>query len=109
MSVKIVKEKETIQYDANLPIETQLAGSRQILVNYEKSDIVLEKFLDEIERLIKKGSYKDLNIKVVNTKQMSLESKNVSEINKLINLIASTYKSVDEKLEAITEFCNNRK
>lgn len=113
MCIKIVRSKDEISYDMSEPLEDQLKGSKQVIVNYEPKDPSIDKFLDEMERLCKKGISATVNIKFNHNnnllgakakKEMNKLAKDL-DINELIKMITVAQAEADKKLEEITKLC----
>src|ERR1035438_7277640 len=64
MCIKIIRADDEIKYDKSKPLEDQIKGSKQIVIDYTPNDPSLERFLDEIERFCQTGINRTLNIKV---------------------------------------------
>ncbi len=113
MCIKIVRLKEEVSYDMSVPLEEQLRGSKQVIINYEPKDPSIDRFLDEMERLCKKGISASVNIKFNhNNNLLGAKIRNkiskLSEdldINELIKIITITQAETDKKLEEITKLC----
>lgn len=113
MCIKIIKLKEEVSYDTNKPLEEQLVGSKQIVVNYEPRDPSIDKFLDEVERMCKNGVSASLNIKFNHNnflagakikKEIIKLSKDL-DVNELIKAVVSAHAEADKKLEEMAETC----
>jgi hypothetical protein len=113
MCIKIVRSKEEVSYDMSAPLEDQLRGSKQIIINYEPKDPSIDKFLDEMERLCKKGISASLNIKFNHNnslagartkKQMGKLAEDL-DINEVIKMITTAQAEADKKLEEMTKIC----
>ena len=113
MCIKIVKLKEEVPYDTSIPLEEQLVGSRQIVVNYEPKDSTVDKFLDEVERMCKNGVSASLNIKFNHNnylagarikKEMRRLAKDL-DVNELIKAVVSAHSEADKKLEEMAQTC----
>jgi hypothetical protein len=116
MCIKIVRLKDEIEYDSRKPLEDQIKGSKQVIVNYEPSDPSIGHFLNEVERLCKMGVSASLNIKFNHnnnldgartSKRMSKLSKDL-DLNQFIKMVATLQHAADQKLEEISEFCLKR-
>ena len=116
MCIKIVKTKEEIPYDARKPLEDQLKGSKQIVINYEPKDPAIDKFLDEIERLCKNGISAKMNIQFnhnnhlsgAKAKRQAISINKELEVNEVIKMITLIQHSTDKKLEEMIDMCLKR-
>lgn len=97
----------------NQPLEEQLRGSKQVIVNYEPKDPAIDKFLDEMERMCKKGVSASVNITFNHNNHLSgAKSKKKAntlaedlDINEVIKLITKAQAETDKKLEEISKCC----
>lgn len=113
MCIKILKSEEEVSYDANRPLEDQIKGSKQIVVNYEPCDPSIDTFLDEVERLCKNGITASLNIKFnhnnhLNGAKMGKEMAKLSkdlDLNEVIKLMVTAQADVDKKLGEMSGIC----
>lgn len=116
MCVKIVRVKETREFDVNVPLEEQLRGSKQVVVNYEPQDLSIERFLSEVERLCKSGISASLNIQFNHNNQLSgvKVQKRLSklakdlDINELVKFMVGAQADADKKIEEMLNLCNTR-
>lgn len=117
MCIKIVNASQEIPYDANKPLEEQLKGSEQIVVNYEPFDKSVDKFLAEVERFVKTGIDAHFSIKVIHNdhivgfkvKQQLARARNDITLNEIIKLMVLTHCSVDRKLEDLANTFNGNR
>lgn len=117
MCIKIVRTKEEVKYDSSMPLEEQIRGSKQIVINYEPNDTSVGVFLGEINRLCKSGISANLNIKVINNNFIAgaMVKKQVNEvaedleINDLIKLMVTSHSETDKKLEELENYWNRSK
>lgn len=114
MCIKIVRNKETVEYDMQLPLEDQIKGSKQIVVDYRPEDPSIEKFMDEIERLLQSGISAHLNIKVLHNNTISgarvkrktsdiVSGVNFNEVIKLMTLVQSVADTRIDELLSLTK------
>lgn len=113
MCVKIVRSKAEVSYDMNTPLEEQLKGCKQIVVNYEPKDPAIDKFLGEVERLCKNGISTKLNIEfnhnnfllgAKTSKQLAKLAKQL-DFNEIIKFMVNSHAESDKKLEEIANYC----
>lgn len=113
MCVKIVKNQQEIPYDLSQPLEVQIKGCDQIIVNYEPFDPQIEKLLSEMDRFSQTGVDAKINIKVVHNnhvfgvkiRKKLKKSTNDITLNEIIKLMALTYAETDKKLEELANCC----
>lgn len=117
MCIKIIRADDEIKYDISKPLEDQIKGSKQIIVDYEPNDPSLEKFLDEIERFCHTGISRTFNIKVKhNNNVMGAKVNNIIKecakdlnLNEVIKSLVNSFSETDKKLEEIATICLVRK
>lgn len=117
MCIKIVKTKGEIPYDVTKPIEEQVRGSKQVIINYEPNDPSIERFLNEVERVCQTGVSCNLNIKVVhnnylNGAKTAKKSKHLEmelRLNDIVKMMSTSFSNNDKKLEELASICLNRK
>lgn len=113
MCIKILRSKEEFSYDSEKPLEEQIKGSRQIIVNYEPFDPSIDKFLDEVERLCKNGITANLNIKFnhnnnlkgIKIRKEMLKLSRDLDINEIIKIMVIAQAEADKKLEELSGIC----
>ena len=117
MCIKIVRSKAEVSYDMNTPLEEQIKGCKQIVVNYEPKDPAIDKFLGEVERLCKHGISTKLNIAFNHNnfllgaktgKQLAKLARDL-DLNEVIKFMVNTHAESDKKLEEIANYCMDGK
>jgi hypothetical protein len=116
MCVKIVNNSEEVPYDCSRPLEDQLNGAEQIVVNYEPFDKSVDALLAEVERIARTGVDARLRIKVIhndhifgfNVKQKLKRATNNITLNEIIKLMVLTHRSIDRKLEDLANTFNGK-
>lgn len=109
MCVKLVNSHEEKPYDLNKPLEEQLKGCDQIVVNYEPFDKSVEKLIEEMRRFVKMGIDAKVAIKVIHndnlngfkTKKRLERARNDITLNEIIKLMVLTHMQMDKKLEEL--------
>lgn len=117
MCIKIISLNESLPYDLNKPLEEQIRGAKQVVINYEPNDPSIEKFLDEVERVCQNGIGCQFGISVVHNnhlfgakiKKKAAFLENGLNVNDLIKMMALEHSEIDRKLEALANFCTQRK
>lgn len=115
MCIKIIGAEET-KYDMSKPLEEQLAGSKQVIINYDQNDPSIEKFVGEVERICTAGVNCELNVTVhtnshikgAKVKRQAKELEFQIKLNNLIKFMALSQHAADKKLEEIAGLCGNR-
>lgn len=116
MCIKIVNDYEEISYDTSRPLEDQLKGSEQIIVNYEPFDKSVDHFLAEVDRIAKHGIVAKLDIKVIHNdhvfgfkvRQQLKKATNDITLNEIIKLMVLSHCSIDRKLEDLANKFNGK-
>ncbi|NJO48120.1 MAG: hypothetical protein HC840_00225 [Leptolyngbyaceae cyanobacterium RM2_2_4] len=114
MCVKLVNAHQEIPYDSSKPLEEQLNGCEQIVVNYEPFDKSVDALIAEVERIARTGIDAKLTIKVVHNdhifgfkvKQRLKRATNDITLNEIIKLMVLTHCSIDRKLEDLANTFN---
>lgn len=117
MCVKIVNAHQEIPYDSSRPLEEQITGSEQIVVNYEPFDKSVEALVKEVERMAKTGVDSKLIIKVKHNnhifgfkvKQQLQRATNDITLNEIIKLMVLSHRSIDQQLEDLAKTFNGMK
>lgn len=107
MCVKLITTNSEVAYDVSTPLEKQLKGCKQIIIDYQPNDPSIEKFLDEVERFCLKGIPCNLNIKVnpnnqilgAKTKKRAKKVQKGLKVNDLIKMMTLSYDKTDKDLE----------
>lgn len=116
MCIKIINAHQEIPYDTSKPLEDQLNGSDQIVINYEPFDNKIDKFLAEVERVVKTGIDTKLVIKVTHNdsvfgfkvKQQLKRATNDIALNEIIKLMVLSHCNIDRKLEDLANTFNGK-
>lgn len=114
MCIKIVNASREIPYDASKPLEEQIKGSEQIIVDYEPFDKSMDKFLSEVERFSKTGVDAKLSITVMHNdhifgfkvKQKLKKANSDITLNEIIKLMVLSHCAADKKLEELANTFN---
>lgn len=117
MCVKIVQAHREVPYDANRPLEEQLQGCEQIVVNYEPFDKSVDKLLSEVQRIARTGIDAKLTIKVIHNdnifgfkvKQQLQRARNDITLNEIIKLMVLSHRSIDQQLQDLADTFNGKR
>lgn len=109
MCIKIVKAEKEIPYDIGRPLEDQLIGSSQVIVDYQPFDESIDSFLKEVERIVKNGISANLSIRVLHNnhifgfkvKQKLKSATNNMVLNDIIKLMVLSQIKTDKKFEEL--------
>jgi hypothetical protein len=113
MCIKIIRAEDEIKYDISKPLEEQIVGAKQIVVDYEPNDSSLVNFLCEIERFCQTGVSRTFNIKVKHNNNVGgakVKSRIASyakkmSVNEVIKSLTLSYAQTDKKLEELSTIC----
>lgn len=114
MCIKFINGNVNKNYDPSKPLEDQIDGFQDIMVDYDPQDSSIELFLKEIQRIIKTGLKANFNIKVQHNNNIfgfkvkkKLQKANTDlVINDIIKMMVLGYSNTDKKLEELSTTCN---
>lgn len=118
MCVKIIKNECEIEYNPSRPLEEQIKGSTEVIVNYQPSDKSINDFLAEVQRYSKVGISAELNIKVIHNNDISgfklrkqlKKALNDIKLNEIIKIMVISHTEMDDKLgELASKLTGKRK
>lgn len=109
MCIKIINENSEIPYNIEKPLEEQIVGCKQIVVDYEPFNQEVDKFLQEIQRFANTGIHTDISIKVVHNNYLAgfTAKKNLNralndiDLNEIIKLMVLAQLETDKKLKEL--------
>ena len=112
MCIKIVNDGQEIPYDMFKPLEDQMVGCKQIIVDYEPYapyDKEVDVFLKEVQRFAKTGIDANLNIKVIHNNNLTgfknkkkiKQATNAIALNDIIKLMVNYHSDADKKLKEL--------
>lgn len=113
MSVKIIRSKETLEFNPSLPLEEQIRGCKQVVIDYAPNDTCVSAFIEQIERIAKNGVSCQMNIKFnsnnslaayraerrVNLHQSELE------MNEVIKKMVTFHHEATRSLAELSQMC----
>lgn len=113
MCIKIVRSHEEVEFEPTEPLEYQVRGAKQVVINYDPSSEQIRSFIEQMERIVKTGVGCQMNIKVNSNnslsgyrfeRQMSEASKNL-DLNEAVRSLVNTYSETDKKLHEMQQIC----
>ncbi len=116
MCIKIVGTKSQKEFDPSAPLETQIAGAKEIVVSYDPVDPKIDMLVDEMERFCKNGISCNVDIKVNSNNYLNglkLERR-VERLKKKLNInevakgLTKIYAETDCKLRELSEMCTEK-
>jgi hypothetical protein len=116
MCIKIIRNKEECLYDPEIPLEEQVRGAKQVVVNYDPTGSATDTFVAQLERIVKSGINCQMNIKVNanNTlngyrleRKIEQYSKEI-DVNEIIHTLVKGQCQSDKILNEMSELCLGR-
>jgi hypothetical protein len=113
MCIKIVTSHDQFEFDPSEPLEYQVKGAREVVIDYSPDDSRIQSFIDQMDRIVKNGVGCQMNIKVNSNnslksyqfeRQVAEASRNL-EVNEAISMLVRNHKDVDKRLENMTQLC----
>lgn len=113
MCVQIMKNNKLEHFCCDTPIEMQILGSSEVIVEYYPEDKEVGKFLQEIEKCSKKGISLHMNVKVNYNgyldgfkikKKISKVQRDIN-VNEVIKLMVLAHSEADKRLEELVSLC----
>jgi hypothetical protein len=113
MCVKIVRNKETVEFDPSQPLEEQVRGCKQVVINYKPEDSQLQSFMEQFDRIIKTGVGCQMNIKFsanntldgIRTERKIDHLSKALEFNEVIRAVATIHHETDKQLTELSQLC----
>jgi hypothetical protein len=113
MCIRIVNEQAELEFDPLKPLEEQIAGAKQILVNYDPADSKIDSFVCQMQRIVKNGIDCRVDIKVSTNnllKGIVLErqlDKLQLEVymNEAVKELTKYHSNIDRRLNEMSEMC----
>lgn len=109
MCVKIIREEGELIYNPARPLEEQIKGSQEVVVNYVPFDKSIDRFLEEMQKFAKYGVQSSLSIRVMHNNHLagfrmkkSIEKAlNDITLNEIIKVMVISHVEVDQKLQEL--------
>lgn len=113
MCIKIICEENIQEFNPGEPLENQVAGAKEILVEYDELDPRIDHFMDGLECMANSGIGCNAEIKVDTKNKLNgikleraLEKlKTKLEVNEVIKGLAKLHADTDQKLCEISDIC----
>lgn len=111
MCIKIIRTENQKELNLLEPLERQVQGADQILVNYDPLDPKVSYFLDEMERLCKFGISCNVEIKVntnnylngIKFERKISKIKKKLDVNEIIKGLTKFHSETDRKLTELSK------
>lgn len=116
MCIKILRSHGEFEFEPTEPLEYQIRGAKQVVIDYDPSDSRIECFMAEMDRIVKTGVSCQMNIKVNSNnyikghqfkKKIEDASKKL-DLNEVVKIIVNTHADADRKLSEMSEMCLGR-
>lgn len=116
MCITIVRTHEEVEFAPNEPLEYQIKGAKQVVINYDPTDSSIEQFMEQMDRIVKNGVSCQMNIKVNNNnflngykfeRKVEEANRNI-EVNEVIKTLISNHYETDKKLCEISQMCTEK-
>lgn len=112
MCIKIIGDTEQ-EFDPKCPLENQVLGAKEIIVDYDPCDLKLMSFVGQMELMVKNGVSLNADIKFNannNLDGIRLERyidklKIGFETNEIFRKLSILYSTTDKKLSEMSEIC----
>lgn len=117
MCVKFRKAEFETLYDVDQPLDLQMQGANEIVVEYRPRDASVVKFVKEMEKMSREGleEYPLITVNHNNDiagarikKKVEKISKDIT-LNKLMKLIAISHYEANRRLEEMVTMCTDGK
>lgn len=116
MCVKIVRTKEVLEFDPSQPLELQVKGAKQVVVDYHPEDLQIVAFMEQFERIVKSGIGFQMNLKFNSNHTLEgyrLDRKvenlnNELELNDIINQMVALTAHADQRLCELVGMCERK-
>ncbi len=113
MCIRIVRDRDSLKFDMSKPLERQIEGAREIVVNYDPANPKIESFVSGLERMVRSGVGCLAQIRVnansssnglrLERKLESLQKKLL--INETVKSLTKFQSDTDNKLCEISRIC----
>ena len=113
MCVEIIGPESKISFKPELPLEEQIVGSKEVLIDCTPDCPKVVKFLSEVEKACKCGKTLNIKLKMLGnnlnlfnkTRKLNKEIMN----NDIVSKIALLYDRTDRGLEELSNMCRKGK
>jgi hypothetical protein len=115
MCIRIVGLDSDKKYDSNKPLEEQIAGSQEVIINYDPKDKDIDCFISEMERMCSQGISANIKVDVNHAdvlngmrakKQVQRLHKDL-DLNEAIKCLTNLQSKTDKVLTELSNFCRN--
>jgi hypothetical protein len=113
MSIQIVRNKETVEFNPSIPFAEQVRNCKRIEIDCSKNPFMVDIFLEQFERAIKMGMSFELNIKFKTNHTLDSYRKERQfdilnshlVLNEAIRHMVSLQQTADQKLSELARMC----
>jgi len=113
MCIKIVRSHDQFEFDPSEPLEYQIKGAKQVVIDYSPDDSRIQSFMDQMDRIVKSGIGCQMNIEVNSNnslqcyrfeRQIEEASKDLN-LNEAIKVLTLCHQEADRKLSEMKQIC----
>ncbi len=105
-----------LKYNYLIPLEQQIENSDLITIDYDPKDKDIDKFISEMERLVKNGITCNVTLNLLHNnhlrglkaKRQLKRIKRDLDLNEAIKLLVRLHSELDKGLENISDICRNK-
>ena len=113
MCIKIVRSHDQFEFDPSEPLEYQIKGAKQVVIDYSPDDSRIQSFIDQMDRIVKNGVGCQMNIKVNPNNSLKAyqferrvaEASRNLEVNEAISMLVRNQSETDKKLHDMQQMC----
>lgn len=113
MCIRIIGIAESLEFNPSEPLENQIAGAQEIVVNYDPYDLKISSFVGQMELMVKNGISCTANIRVNpnnHLEGLKLERcleriKRKLDVNEIAKNLVICHAETDSKLCELSEMC----
>lgn len=113
MCVKIICTDHEHEFNPSEPLENQIMGAKEIVLNYDPYDLKIGSFVEQIESMVKNGISCKVDIKVnannlldgIKLERQLEKLKLKLDINEVTKGLTTFHSDIDRRLGEIQEIC----
>ena len=116
MCIKIICSDHEHEFDTSFPLEAQIVGAKEILIDFDPLDEKIDFFVDKIEKMAYNGASCQVNIKVnpnncldgIRLERIVDGIKRKLDVNEVIKSLTTFHAETDSKLRELSEICTGK-
>jgi cell fate (sporulation/competence/biofilm development) regulator YlbF (YheA/YmcA/DUF963 family) len=114
MCIKIVHSHQEVEFEPTEPLERQVKGARQIIIDYSPDDARIQSFMDQMDRIVKTGVSCQMNIQVKPNNTLNAyrferkveKAKKELDLNQAVAMLVKNQSETDQKLCELESICS---